>query len=93
MSSEEFEKFRQEHLNSRILSKESLLALKVALDLTKENIKVSCDEMHAHSYTCLTFNDRNAIVYHRLIREIERYQEFLFEMGQKFDSARGVNPY
>lgn len=96
MSEEDFSKFRTQYLDQLTLSKESLLAIRIALELTPQHspkFSVDCDEMHAHPYSCLSFSDRNSALYERLLNEIERYQRRLQEMGEKIDSALGIRQY
>ncbi len=96
MSEDEFHEFKRQHLDRGAISQESLLAIRIALELTlprSPKFKVGCDEMHGHSYNCLDFSDRNSAVYERLASEIKRYQKLLEKLGEEIDKGIGVEKY
>ena len=96
MSAGDFGKWKSQHLNPQAISKESLLAMRIALDLGFEdskNFRVGCDDFHVDSYKCIEFYNKNSAVLLRLIEEVERYQEFLGKLMTEIDAARGVEDY
>ncbi|MEK6847745.1 MAG: hypothetical protein AABX50_01310 [Nanoarchaeota archaeon] len=96
MSDAAFDNWKKQNLDRETLEGLSLIAIRNSLDLSLSDstqFSVSCDEQHAHSYSCLKFKSRHAAVYLRLIEEIERYGGVLLELGRRIDAARGGRLY
>ena len=97
MSEEDFKEWRKVHISPEIISQESLAAIRIATGVTFDSNKygVVCGEKgHSHSYRgCLGFEDRNSDVLHRLIAEIERYQELLGKLRGEIEQGRGIRDY
>lgn len=72
-------------LNQKILDSEALTQIKVGFDLdprTTRTVRVRCDEMHAHDYSCLDFDNRISTIYLRLLEEIDRYKGLLRDIEE-----------
>ncbi len=88
ISAQHFFEFRKKFLDLEILGNEALIQIKSQFDLdpiTTKTVRTNCDEMHAHSYSCLDFDNRISAVVLRLIDEIEMYRERLDEIRKKAD--------
>ena len=60
--------------------------MRVALGLgamDRDAFYIDCSEMHAHTYTCLSFKDKPSAIYLRLIEEVERYQRLLDKLQEQ----------
>lgn len=83
ISPEEFNCIRREYLDLVSLNHESLQKISELFNIaSSDNPRsrdgvVACDKMHAHSYSCLCFEDRASAVVYSLLDEVYRYQSKL----------------
>ena len=88
ITDEHFAKWKEQFLDGKVLSDESLHQITQAFDLdtrTTETVIVNCNELHRHIYSCLDFRNRYSAVVLRLLNEIEDYRARFKEIMQKAD--------
>jgi hypothetical protein len=82
MSENEFQKFKERYLNVKDpderLSGEAMSSIRKAFALQDYNsMHIMCQEDHAHSINCVSYDFRIACVVDRLVEEIRNYRIYL----------------
>jgi hypothetical protein len=84
MTDTQFEKFKKKFLDKEELAKEDLRQIADSFDFYNPHVvRVACDEMHGHSYSCLVFSKRQTAVVCRLLEEIKRYRHKLDKIREQ----------
>ena len=76
MSGEEFNKLRKK-LDADFLDEDLFTELSLKYRLVPGEIKVRCDEAHAHGYSCSVYPNRHTTVFARMLIEIRKYRDTL----------------